>query len=233
MDAENRTAWIANQLLKLYGKVEAVAHNPLETLIGTILSQNTKDSNRDRAYASLVARFGSLAAVNDAPVEEIAQAIRIGGLHRQKASRIKQVLERIMHERGSLDLSFLDGLSLYAALTWLLASPGIGNKTAGIVLLFSFDKPYFPVDTHIRRIIRRIGIVAPNEDPHARMNALLPPDPALMRRLHLQMIRLGREICHPRRPECHRCPLSERCAYYAEEIETKQALPSRPRTGKI
>ncbi len=219
MSQMDKTAWIATRLKKQYGEIVFAAHDPVDTLISTILSQNTNDTNRDRAYTTLIAHFGSLAAVKDAPVEPIAQAIRTGGLHRQKASRIKQVLTRIVDECGSLGLDFLADLPLDEAMAWLLASPGVGKKTAGIVLLFSFDKPYFPVDTHIRRVTRRLGLVACNEDPHTRMNALLPADSALMRRLHLHLIRLGREICHPRRPECSRCPLRQRCAWNAERGE--------------
>ena len=184
----------------------------MEELITTILSQNTNDTNRDRAYRSLIDRFGSFKAVMDAPVGEIAEAIKIGGLHNQKSLRIKNVLTRTMQERGSLDVSFLADLPLEQAMSWLLSFPGVGRKTAGIVMLFSFDRPYFPVDTHIKRVMQRLGLVEKREDPHRRMNELLPPDPAFMRQLHLHLIRLGREVCHPRKPECSSCPVSEHCA---------------------
>ena len=211
MNAEEKIAWIAKRLLDRYGEIEIATSDPLEELITTILSQNTNDTNRDRAYHSLINRFGSFEAVMAAPGDEIAEAIKIGGLHNQKSLRIKNVLTRIMQERGSLDISFLADLPLDEAMHWLLSFPGVGRKTAGIVMLFSFDKPYFPVDTHIRRVTQRLGLAEPNEDPHKRMNELLPPDSALMRRLHLQLIRLGREVCHPRNPDCSNCPLSERC----------------------
>ncbi|HCP32398.1 TPA: Fe-S cluster assembly protein HesB [Candidatus Acetothermia bacterium] len=216
MGVEEQIRWIADRLQDRYGEVTRSRSDPLTTLIGTILSQNTNDANQDRAYRSLLDRFGNLDEVKEAPVEAIAEAIRIGGLHRQKAVRIKQVLERIAQERESLDLSFLAECSLDEAMRWLLASPGVGEKTAGIVLLFSFGKPYFPVDTHIRRVTRRLGLVGPKDDPHERMNALLPRDPMFMARLHLHLIRLGRELCHPRRPECPTCPLSDHCAWQAE-----------------
>jgi endonuclease-3 len=96
-------------------------------------------------------------------------------------------------------------------MAWLLSFPGVGKKTAGIVMLFSFDKPYFPVDTHIKRVTQRLGLVRSKDDPHIRMNEIIPHDAALMRRLHLQLIRLGRELCHPRKPDCVDCPLRERC----------------------
>jgi endonuclease-3 len=216
MNPEKATRWIAERLHDHYGEISVTTSDPLEELILTILSQNTNDTNRDRAYASLLSHFGGLDKVRQAPADEIAEAIQVGGLHRQKSPCIKLVLERIMQERGSLDLSFLADLSLDRAMEWLLSSPGVGKKTAGIVLLFSLGKPYFPVDTHIRRVTTLLGLVGERDDPHQRMNALLPPDPALMRRFHLQLIRLGREICHPRSPECPTCPLSDHCAWRAE-----------------
>jgi endonuclease-3 len=192
MNPEKATRWITERLHDHYGEVSVTTSDPLEELILTILSQNTNDTNRDRAYASLLSHFKDLDRVRQAPADKIAEAIQVGGLHRQKSSRIKLVLERIIQERGSLNLSFLSDLPLDRAMEWLLSSPGVGKKTAGIVMLFSFDKPYFPVDTHIRRVTTRLGLVGEKDDPHQQMNALLPPDPALMRRLHLQLIRLGR-----------------------------------------
>ena len=211
MNAKKKIDWIEKRLLDRYSEVEIARSDPLEELITTILSQNTNDTNRDRAYRSLIEHFGNLKEVMDAPADEIAEAIKIGGLHNQKSTRIKNILERIARERGSLDISFLAELPLDEAMNWLLSFPGVGKKTAGIVMLFSFDKPYFPVDTHIRRVTQRLGLVGAKEDPHKQMNELLPPDSGLMRRLHLQLIRLGREACHPRNSDCANCPLSERC----------------------
>ena len=211
MNPKEKIDWIAKRLLDRYGEIEIARSDPLVELITTILSQNTNDTNRDRAYRSLMDRFGTFEGIKDAPTEEIAEAIKIGGLHNQKSIRIKNVLERITEERGSLDISFLADLSLDRAMSWLLSFPGVGRKTAGIVMLFSFGKPYFPVDTHIKRVTHRLGLVGEKDDPHKRMNGLLPEDPALMQRLHLQLIRLGREVCHPRKPDCARCPLLGQC----------------------
>jgi len=213
MNPMMKARWIVTRLSACYGGIGLPKRDPVETLIKTILSQNTNDDNRDRAYRSLLNRFGGLAAVKEAKVGRIAEAIRVGGLHRQKALRIKQVLQRIEQEQGSLDLSFLNGLSLDEAMTWLLASPGVGKKTAGIVMLFSFGKPYFPIDTHIRRVLTRVGLAEPKKDPHDRLNAILPKDPTFMATLHLHLIRLGREICHPRRPDCSACPLRDGCEW--------------------
>jgi len=212
MDDERRVAWVARQLTATYGEVEASVGDPVETLVLTILSQNTNDRNRDRAYRGLMERFGDLAGVRKAEVTEIAEAVRPAGLHQRKASHISGVLARITAERGGLDLSFLADLSLGDGLSWLLESPGVGKKTAGIVLLFSFGKPYFPVDTHIRRVMTRLGVIRGRQDPHDRMNGVLPADAEFLRALHLHTIRLGREYCHPQCPECPECPLGRHCS---------------------
>jgi len=211
MDARERALRLASRLTEHFGPPLIGRRDPVEELVLTILSQNTNDTNRDRAYASLLGRFGSLDAVRTARVDAIGHAIRVGGLHRQKSARIVAVLQRIHSERGRLDVSFLGEMNLADAMAWLLASPGVGKKTAGIVMLFSFGKPYFPVDTHIRRVLTRVGLIEPGGDPHDQANALLPPDPALMAAMHLLIIRLGREICHPRRTECSRCPIRDEC----------------------
>lgn len=231
MSIGTQVDWIAARLLDHYGAIALPRSDALTTLIKTILSQNTNDGNRDRAYRSLFGHFGSLAKVKDAKVEKIAEAIQVGGLHRQKALRIKKVLQRIEQEQGSLELSFLGELSLDGAMAWLLASPGVGKKTAGIVLLFSCNKPYFPVDTHIRRVLTRIGLIGPREDPHDRLNAILPKDPLFMATLHLHLIRLGRELCHPRRPACRTCPLGEGCKWAS--TMTQETSLARPFADKL
>lgn len=185
----------------------------METLVLTILSQNTTDVNRDRAYASLMAQFESFDAIADAEVDEIAAAISAAGLQRQKAASIRGVLGRIRAREGTLDLSFLGRMSTDKALEWLLASPGVGEKTASIVLLFSFGRPVFPVDTHIRRVLTRLGWITGSGSPYREANELLPKDPVRMRDLHLLLIELGRRVCRARRAECGICPLRERCAY--------------------
>jgi len=218
MDATKTALWALDRMREHYGVVPRVPHAPVDNLVLTILSQNTNDVNRDRAYGSLMGRFGDMAAVRDAPTDAISEAIQIGGLHRQKAERIQRVLQRITTERGELDLGFLADLPLDEAMDWLLASPGVGNKTAGIVMLFSFGRPYFPVDTHIRRVFNRLGVIGARQDPHQRMNAILPQDADIMATLHLHTIRLGRELCHPRGPECRDCPLKPHCGWYKEHV---------------
>ncbi len=205
--------WVLHRLRDALGPVPEVASDPLETLVLTILSQNTTDVNRDRAYASLLARFASFDAIADADVDEMAAAVSAAGLQRQKASSIRGVLGRIRTREGTLDLSFLGRMSTDKALEWLLASPGVGEKTASIVLLFSFGRPVFPVDTHIRRVLTRLGWITGRGSPYREANELLPKDPARMRDLHLLLIELGRRVCRARRPQCEACPLADRCAY--------------------
>ena len=222
MDDNAKIIWIAARLIESFGAPTVHPHDPIENLVLTILSQNTNDVNRDRAFASLLETFGTLGNVQSAKLEDIAAAIRIGGLHRQKARSIREALDRIMSERGCLELEFLNDLPLLGALDWLLGLPGVGPKTASIVLLFSFDRPVFPADTHIRRVMSRMGLVSEQGDPHPRLNNLLPADSTLMQRLHLLTIRLGREVCHPRKPACTHCPLRSECVWMQAHGSTSE-----------
>lgn len=225
MKAKEKARWIAKRLHDRYGQISVAKRDPLEMLIRTILSQNTNDNNSERAYRALIERFGNFAAVKNAKADEIAAVIRIGGLHHQKAARIKQILNRIEKREGDLTLSFLANYTLNEMMTWLLGSPGIGPKTAGIVVLFSFDKPYFPVDTHIRRVLTRVGVVSSSDDPHEQMNAILPRDPLFMKQLHLQLIRFGRELCHPQRPACSQCLVRDLCNWHLKWVSGREGCP--------
>jgi endonuclease-3 len=203
---------VRSRLVEAFGRPAACFLDPVETLVLTILSQHTTDANRDRAFSSLRERFGSLDAVAGASETEIAEAIRVGGLQHQKAKAIRASLDRIRAERGSLDLRFLKRRSAGQAVEWLAELPGVGPKTAGIVVLFSLRKPYFPVDTHIARVLRRVGWISTKTDPHDEVNALLPRDVELMADLHLSLIRLGRTLCRPRKLACGECPIRSECA---------------------
>jgi endonuclease-3 len=185
---------------------------PVDELISTILSQNTNDRNRDLAFRELVRRFPNWEAVRDAPVDEVVAAIRTAGLANQKGPRIQAVLRAISRERGSLDISFLSVLSRDDALAWLTRFNGVGPKTAAIVLQFSLGIPAFPVDTHIYRVTGRIGLRPKKmsvEQTHRFLEQIFPPETYYA--AHLNIIRLGREICQARRAQCERCPLVEVC----------------------
>ncbi len=199
-------------LLKHFGRPDIRDHDPLSVLIKTILSQNTSDLNRDRAYNALMERFGSFENVLNADLSEIEEAIKVGGLARQKAATIKRALQWVMDNYGKLDLSGLcDDPDAEKKLTSI---KGVGVKTARVTLLFGCKQDRFPIDTHIFRVLKRLGIVPPNatrEKAHGIIDELIPPNIADV--LHLNLIRLGREICHPRKPDCDNCPLKSICDY--------------------
>jgi len=203
-------------LLAAYG--EPVWRNPLpaiDELVSTILSQNTSDTNRDRAFEALLAKFPAWEAVRDAPAAAVIEAIRPAGLANQKGPRLQQVLRAITAERGALDLEFLKDWPVDEARAWLTKFNGVGPKTAAIVLLFSLGRPAFPVDTHVHRVTGRLGLRRPEmsaDDCHAYFEALLPPETYYA--AHLNLIRHGREVCHARSPECERCVLKRMCNYY-------------------
>ena len=210
-----RALKIHKRLLEFYG--EPTWRNPLpaiDELVSTILSQNTNDINRDRAYEALRARFPNWESVRDAKTEDVIDAIRPAGLANQKGPRIQQVLKSITEERGSLDLSFLADLPVEEAKAWLTRFHGVGPKTAAIVLCFSLNKPAFPVDTHIYRVTGRIGLHPERmslEQAHVHLESLFPPETYYA--AHLNIIRLGREICTARRAYCEKCPILNLCDY--------------------
>ena len=217
MDPVQHAVAVHRRLLDFFGFPEWNSQNaPLDVLVNTVLSQNTNDQNRDRAYAALRRRFTTWEAVRDAPEAEVIEAIRPAGLASQKGPRIQQMLREITQERGSLELDFLKGMSSQEARDWLLKFKGVGPKTAAIVMLFSLDKPAFPVDTHVFRVSGRLGlrpIKMSVEQAHMFLEQLFPPDTYAA--AHLNLIRLGREICFARRPDCMACPVNDLCVYYA------------------
>ena len=188
---------------------------PLDELIDCILSQSTTDANRDRAFAALKDNFSGWEAVMNAPTAAVVAAIKPAGLSNQKAPRIQEALRRIQAERGELNIDFLGDLPIEEAKAWLTSFHGVGPKTAAIVLCFAFQRPAFPVDTHIHRVGQRIGFLPQGisaDNAHPVMEAIIPPGDYFA--FHLNLIRLGREICHARNPRCEICPLTPYCDYY-------------------
>ncbi|MEW6029888.1 MAG: endonuclease III domain-containing protein [Chloroflexota bacterium] len=214
-DLRKRALAIHKRLLEVFG--EPVWRNPLpavDELVSTILSQNTNDTNRDRAFDALRAKFPTWEQVRDAKEADVVNAIRPAGLANQKGPRIQQVLREITAERGSLDLDFLAGLPLEEARAWLTKFNGVGPKTAAIVLCFSLNKPAFPVDTHIYRVTGRIGLRPQKmtvEQAHPHLEKIFPPETYYA--AHLNLIRLGREVCQARKPNCPACPIRRLCNY--------------------
>lgn len=185
-------------------------------LVSTILSQNTNDRLRDLAYDRLRQRFPTWEKVRDAPLKEIVAAVRPAGLAQQKGPRIKRALEHITREQGKLRLAFLRHFSVDEARAWLTSISGVGPKTAAIVLLFALGKPAFPVDTHIHRVAKRLGLIGPGvtrEKAHQILEELVPPDRYYS--FHLLLIEHGRRVCRAPRPRCPECVLKDLCPYYA------------------
>jgi endonuclease III len=210
-----RAIKIHQTLLKAFG--EPIWRNPLpaiDELVSTILSQNTNDINRDRAFDALRAKFPTWESVRDAKEKDVIAAIKPAGLANQKGPRIQQVLRAITEERGALNLDFLADLPIEQARAWLTKFNGVGPKTAAIVLCFSLGKPAFPVDTHVYRVTGRLGLRPEKmtvEQAHPHLEAVFPPETYYA--AHLNIIRLGREVCNARKPLCPKCPINALCEY--------------------
>ncbi len=186
----------------------------LDELVLTILSQNTSDTNRDRAYAAMRQRFPGWDDVLAAPEAELVAALRPGGLANQKAPRIQAVLRSLAASPGGLSLEWLDGVPSEEAIGYLTALPGVGMKTASCVLLFSFGVPVMPVDTHVHRVALRLGLAPAGTSPAAAGAALTDLTPAdRMLEGHLQLIEHGRRTCRAQRPLCEECVLLDLCPF--------------------
>lgn len=214
--------WTPSQALDLlrrrYGQpVRFNEQAPIDELVSTILSQHTSDANTARAFASLKRRFPTWEQALDAPTAQVAEAIRGGGLARQKAPRIQQVLREVRERTGGFDLSFLGEAPLDEAREWLTTLDGVGPKTAACVLLFSLGRPALPVDTHVHRVTLRLGFVPPRTNA-GKAQALLEARiaPADRYDAHLLLIKHGRETCVARRPRCAECVLRAGCPSAAE-----------------
>jgi endonuclease-3 len=232
--------FVLDALATIYGRpVWERRLDPTSELVLTILSQNSADVNAERAFESLRVAFPSSAApeehhpglgwggaglstapppdwlaVEAAPLPELVEAIRPGGLAQQKAPRIQSALRVIREARGDHSLEFLGDLPALEARDWLTRIDGIGKKTASVLLLFCFGQPLMPVDRHVERVSKRIGLVPAKATPdqaHDIYLAMLEPDQ--MYEAHVNLIHHGREICHARKPDCARCPVLPRCRY--------------------
>ena len=187
-------------------------HDGVSELVSTILSQHTSDLNSDRAFQELVRRLGSWEAVLEAEPGQVADAIRAGGLAQVKAPRIQEVLRKVVELRGSFDISFLKELPLSEAKAWLMALPGVGPKTAAVVLCFALGMPAFPVDTHVHRVARRLGLIGPRvtaEEAHDVLESAISPEQTFS--FHVYLINHGRRVCKAQRPLCDRCVLAPGC----------------------
>jgi endonuclease-3 len=212
---EEKYLTVHNLLIEAYGEPKWRQHiPPVDELVNTILSQNTSDVNRDKAYEALKKRFPTWQAVMDAPEAEVVETIRPAGLANQKGPRIQNALRQVVAETGDLSLDFLSELPLDAAKVWLTDIKGVGPKTAAIVLLFAFGRPAFPVDTHVHRVSGRLGLIGPKvtaDKAHEILENI--PYPETFYTFHLNLIRHGREVCTARSPKCPLCVLRDCCDF--------------------
>ena len=203
---------IRDRLRELYGRPVNDPHgHPIAELVRTILSQNTNDFNRDTAYDRLRERFPSWVDVRDAPLDEVAEAIKPGGLAPTKAPRIQDVLRSIGDPEPDLD--WLADAPRDEAIAYLTALPGVGRKTAACVMIFALGRPEIPVDTHVYRVGGRLGLFPPKasfETAHDEMLRITDPEDAY--ELHINLIEHGRRVCRPR-PRCNECALARMCVY--------------------
>ncbi|NLG79617.1 MAG: endonuclease III [Firmicutes bacterium] len=218
-DARERVRRIAALLEEMYGVPPVRREEPLDVLISTVLSQNTSDVNSVRAFRRLRERFPTWDDVRTADVRKVADAIRSGGLADIKAARIQRILNRLHRERGSASLDFLAHLDARAAREYLMSLDGVGPKTAACTLLFGCGMPVFPVDTHVLRVARRLGLISGRcgaEGAHEVMASVVPSE--LVYSLHVNTIAHGRRRCRPRKPRCDGCLLAPECTLEKENL---------------
>jgi len=210
--SRRRVVAIRDRLREMYGpKVNEPHGHPIAELVRTVLSQNTNDRNRDVAYTRMREAFPTWEEVRDAPVADLEEALRPGGLHQQKAPRIQHILGRLGQHP---DLDWIATAPRDEALEFLTDLPGVGRKTAACVMIFTYDRPEIPVDTHVHRVGGRLGLFRPNasfDEAHDEMLAVTPPGDEY--ELHVNLIHHGRALCRPR-PRCGECDLRRMCLWY-------------------
>ena len=224
MTLEEKALEVYRVLLTTYGERDLVARRePMHELISTILSQRTSQKNEELAYRRMWERFGSWEGVRDAPTDELARAIAPSNFAEAKAPQIQRTVGTILELRGDTDLSFLQDISVEEGMAWLTALPGVGVKTASLVLLFCFAKPVLPVDTHVYRVSQRVGLISAkvktSTAAHGPLFKLLPHEPHLLYNFHVACLLHGQQICTFNAPRCHRCTLAPLCDYARDHPE--------------
>lgn len=215
----NDALWQAHlKLTEVYGTQDIYGrYDPMHELIATILSHRTTHANEVAAYKAMRERYLTWEAVRDAPLDELITCIRTANYPEVKAPWIKQVLAAIITERGHANIDFLADRSTEEAMTWLMNLPGVGLKTASLLLLFYFRKPVLPVDTHVHRVTQRVGVLGPKvsaERAHRILLDELPKDPVVLFNFHKHFYWHGQRVCTWYVPKCNECALADQCAFY-------------------
>ncbi len=214
---------IIPMLIRTYG--DRIWHrrlDPVGELVQTILSQNTSDTNSHRAFTSLIELFGNWQSIADAPAHHVAAAIRSGGLADAKAKYIKSALQALEKDTFNFNLLFLKDMTVRDARGWLVRLPGVGMKTASCVLLFSLGMPAFPVDTHVYRVSKRLGLIEAKtsvDAAHVKLEKMVKPDDIY--RAHMLIIEHGRKTCKSQRPLCLTCVLKDICPSYKTLVKAR------------
>ncbi len=215
---QEKASQVYDKLVALHGFRPLVPRRtPMHELISTILSHRTTQQNEQQAYDNMIARFGTWEAIRDAPLPDLIVALSPATFPEVKAPYIQGFLKRLFAERGEASIEFLKDMPTQDALDWLMESPGVGIKTASLVLLFCFSKPVMPVDTHVHRVSQRVGLIGAKVNPtaaHPALWAILPKEPEFLFNYHIANLRHGQKICIFAAPRCNQCPLPEICDYY-------------------
>jgi endonuclease III len=216
-----------DRLMEMYGERPLVPRRePMHELVSTMLSHRTTQKNEAEAYHRMRERFGSWEAIRDAPLEELIEAIKPSNFPEAKAPRIQAALRQIIEERGEPSIDFLAELPAEEGLAWLMALPGVGIKTASLVLLFCFAQPVLPVDTHVHRVSLRVGLIPPKtsaEAAHRLLPELLPGEPHVLYNFHINNLRHGQRTCVWGTPRCGQCLLTSICDWYQAHVATGES----------
>ncbi len=233
-DLASKTVQAHERLNEFYGVQSIYGRpDPMHELIGTILSHRTTHANEVTAYRTMRERFPTWEAVRDAPLPDLIDAIKTANYPEVKAPYIQNVLAHLFRETGAANIDFLNDLSTDEAMTWLTDLPGIGLKTATLLLLFNFRKPVLPVDTHVHRVTQRLGLIGPKvsaEKAHAILLAYLPQDATVLFNFHKHFYWHGQRICTWYQPKCNECVLRDMCDFY--QSGGTAVLSSTPKRAK-
>jgi endonuclease-3 len=226
---------VYERLVELHGERERIPRRePMHELISTMLSHRTTQQNEATAYKRMRDKFGSWENIRDADTAELAEAIETSNYPEQKAPRVQEVLRRIIEERGEANIDFLAEMPIDEAMAWLTDLPGVGVKTATLVLLFCFGKPVLPVDTHVHRVSQRVGLISEKTNPtaaHDILLAMLPKDDHVIYNYHIALLKHGQKICKWGRPICEKCPLPDICDWYQEHRAQSSSISSSKSTS--
>jgi endonuclease III len=224
MSLKEKTLLAHERLQQVYGEQDL--HNrrdAMRELISTMLSHRTTHADEEKAYRQMHERFGSWEGIRDAPLPELIDAISSSRFPEAKAVNIKKVVGKILADHGEANIDFLRDMSVEEAMNWLTSLPGVGLKTATLVLLFNFYKPVLPVDTHVHRVTQRIGVIGPKtnaEKAHTLLLDMLPKDAKVLFNFHKHFFWHGQKVCVYAVPRCKQCVLTDICDWYQANRKT-------------